>query len=328
MRALITGVTGQGGSYLAEQLRNDGHEVWGLLHRQHNSRKAWIDELVPSIRWTRGDLLDEGSLIRALEECQPDIVYNLGAITFVGMSWGQPAVVTEVTALGALRMLEAIRHVNPDIRFVQASSSEMFGSNPPPQSETTQFHPRSPYGVAKLFAHFTTINYRESHGIHASTAIMFNYESPRRGSEFVSRKITKAAARISSGLGGELRLGNINAFRDWGYAPDYMNAVQMIGAHSVPDDFVVSSGNSRRVSELCDMAFRQQGLDYREHLVIDPKFYRKADVEFLRGDSTKIREALGWRPAVTLEEMVARMVKYELDALGTDGVTDIERSKP
>ena len=315
MKALITGVTGQSGSHLAEQLRNDGHQVWALDHGQANPKKPWIESLIPTIRWVSGDLLDQPSLQRALEQSRPDIVYNLAAITFVGMSWDQPNLVSEVTGLGVLRMLEAIRQVDPGIRFVQASSSEMFGSNPPPQSETTRFHPRSPYGVAKLFAHFTTVNYRESHGIFASTAIMFNHESPRRGPEFVSRKITTAAARISRGLCNELRLGNTNAYRDWGYAPDYMNAVQMIGNHVEPDDFVVATGDSRQVKELCDVAFREVGLDYRDHLVIDPQFYRPADVEYLQGDASKIREVLGWRPTVPFEEMVARMVKHELAQL-------------
>jgi len=315
VKALITGVTGQAGSYLAEQLRNDGHEVWALLRGQNNPKKEWIDSLIPTIRWVPGDLLDQPSLHRALEVAQPDIVYNMAAITFVAISWGQPHLVSEVTGLGVLRMLEAIRQVNPTVRFVQASSSEMFGSNPPPQGETTNFHPRSPYGVAKLFGHFTTVTYRESHGIHASTAIMFNYESPRRGSEFVSRKITKAAARIANGMDTELRLGNIHSFRDWGYAPDYMNAVTMIGNHAEPDDFVVATGESRQVKELCEVAFQKVGLDYRDHLVIDPTLYRPADVEFLRGDATKIRQTLGWRPTVSFEEMISRMVKYELDQL-------------
>jgi GDPmannose 4,6-dehydratase len=315
VRALITGVTGQSGSYLAEQLRNDGHEVWALLHGQHHPKKAWVESLVPTIRWVPGDLLDPSSLHRALETARPDIVYNLAAITFVGMSWDQPTLVSEVTGLGALRMLEAIRQVDPGIRFVQASSSEMFGSNPPPQRETTNFHPRSPYGVAKLFAHFTTVNYRESHGIFAATAIMFNHESPRRGPEFVSRKVTTAAARISRGLDRTVRLGNINSYRDWGYAPDYMNAVQMIGNHAEPDDFVVATGDSRQVKELCEVAFREVGLDYRDHVVIDPQFYRPADVEFLRGDASKIRDVLGWRPTVPFEEMIARMVKHELAQL-------------
>lgn len=315
MRALITGVTGQAGSYLAEQLRNDGHEVWALLRGQENLKKEWIESLVPTIHWVSGDLLDQSSLQRALEVAQPDIVYNMGAITFVGISWGQPTLVSEVTGLGVLRMLEAIRQVNPSIRFVQASSSEMFGSNPPPQSETTNFHPRSPYGVAKLFGHFTTVNYRESHGIFASTAIMFNYESPRRGPEFVSRKVAQAVAKISRGVQSELRLGNLNAYRDWGYAPDYMNAVTMIGNHTEPDDFVVCTGDSRQVKELCEIAFELVGLNYRDFVVIDPQFYRPADVEFLQGDSTKIRETLGWRPTVSFEEMISRMVKYELDKL-------------
>jgi GDPmannose 4,6-dehydratase len=315
MRALITGVTGQSGSYLAEQLRNDGHEVWALLHGQHHPKKSWVESLIPTIRWVPGDLLDPSSLHRALETARPDIVYNLAAITFVGMSWDQPTLVSEVTGLGVLRMLEAIRQVDPQIRFVQASSSEMFGSNPPPQCETTKFHPRSPYGVAKLFAHFTTVNYRESHGIFAATAIMFNHESPRRGVEFVSRKVAIAAARISRGLDRTVRLGNINSYRDWGYAPDYMNAVQMIGNHAEPDDFVVATGDSRQVKELCEIAFREVGLDYRDHVVIDPQFYRPADVEFLRGDASKIHDVLGWRPTVPFEEMIARMVKHELAQL-------------
>jgi GDPmannose 4,6-dehydratase len=261
------------------------------------------------------DLLDQHSLTVVLQDTKPDEVYNLAAQSFVPTSWNQPVLTGEFTGLGVTRMLEAIRQVDPQIRFVQASSSEMFGSNPPPQSEATKFHPRSPYGVAKLFAHFTTVNYRESHGIFAATAIMFNHESPRRGPEFVSRKVTTAAARISRGLDRTVRLGNINSYRDWGYAPDYMNAVQMIGNHTEPDDFVVATGDSRQVKELCEVAFREVGLDYRDHVVIDPQFYRPADVEYLQGDATKIRDVLGWRPTVTFEEMIARMVKHELAQL-------------
>lgn len=313
MRALITGVTGQDGSYLAEQLTRDGWEVYGLIRGQRNPKRAWIQSLVPTLRLIDGDLLDQSSLQRALVTAEPDVVFNLGALTFVGMSWDQPTLMTEVTGLGALRMLEAIRAINPAIRFVQASSSEQFGAvRESPQRETTPFWPRSPYGVAKLFAHHVTVNYRESYGIHASAAIMFNHESPRRGEEFVTRKITSAAVRIARGEQDELRLGNIEARRDWGWAPDYMKALPLIAARDTPDDFVLATGEMHSVRELCEVAFADLGLDYRRYVVIDDAFKRPADVNELLGDPEKARLLLGWQPEMKFRDIVGALVHADL----------------
>jgi GDPmannose 4,6-dehydratase len=314
VRALITGVTGQDGSYLAEQLVADGHEVYGMVRGQANPKMAWIQALVPGIRVVHGDLHDQSSLQNALALTQPDVVFNLGAATYVGMSWQQPTLMTEVTALGCLRVLEAIRVVNPAMRFVQASSSEMFGQAvETPQHETTPFNPRSPYGVAKVFAHHTTVNYRDSYGIHASTAIMFNHESPRRGSEFVTRKVTLAAARIAAGRQGELRLGNVDARRDWGWAPEYMHAVQRIAGQPEPGDYVLSTGEAHSVRDLCEVAFATVGLDYRDHVVVDPELLRPADVNILRGCSAKARAVLDWEPVVLFDEIVRRLVAHDME---------------
>lgn len=312
MRALITGITGQAGSYLGEQLAADGHTVYGLLHGQRNPKRAWIEELIPGITLVEGDLLDQSSLQRALVAAEPDVVFNLGALTFVGMSWQQPTLMTEVTGLGCLRMLESIRAVDPAIRFVQASTSEMFGSSPAPQSETTPFRPRSPYGVAKLFAHYATVNYRESYGMHASTAIMFNSESPRRGEEFVTRKITAAAARIARGEQSQIRLGNLAAKRDWGWIPDIMRAWPLIVAQDQPGDYVLATGESHSVIELCAVAFAEVALDWRDHVQIDETLFRPADVDHLRGDPGKAAQVLGWRPAVFFAEIVKRMMAAEV----------------
>lgn len=315
MRALITGVTGQDGSYLAEQLAEAGHVVFGMVRGQRNPKKAWIQNLVPSMTVVEGDLLDQSSLQQVLAYTEPDVVFNCGALTYVGMSWSQPALMSEVTGLGVLRLLEAIRTINPDIRLVHSSSSEQFGAvAETPQRETTAFNPRSPYGVAKVFAHHCVVNYRESYGMHASTAIMFNHESPRRGEEFVTRKVTLAAVRIASGEQHELRLGNINARRDWGWAPDFMRALPLIAARPEPDDFVLATGETHTVRELCEVAFDAAGLNYREHLVVDPALLRPADVELLLGDPVKARDVLGWRPAVTFTEIVQRMVAADLHA--------------
>jgi len=309
VRALITGVTGQDGSYLAEQLAADGVEVYGLIRGQRNPKAGWIKALVPSLTLIEGDLLDQSSLQRALVQAQPDVVYNLGALTFVGMSWDQPTLMTEVTGLGALRMLEAIRAVNPAIRFVQASSSEQFGSSPAPQNELTPFRPRSPYGVAKLFAHHVTVNYRESYGIHASTAIMFNHESPRRGEEFVTQKVAKAAKRIAAGSGEAIRFGNVTPRRDWGWAPDYMRALPLIAA-AEPDDFVLATGESHSVLELIGEALRAAGVREAPNVVVgDPEFNRPADVACLQGDARKAQYLLGWTPTVRFEEIVRRLVE-------------------
>lgn len=309
MRALITGVTGQDGSYLAEHLAAQGHQVFGMVRGQRNPKKSWIQQLVPSMTVVDGDLLDQSSLQHVLAQTEPDVVFNCGAITYVGMSWQQPTLMTEVTGLGPLRLLEAIRVVNPDIRLVQSSSSEQFGAvAETPQTEKTAFNPRSPYGVAKVFAHHTVVNYRESYGLHASTAIMFNHESPRRGEEFVTRKVTLAAARIAAGRQTELRLGNINARRDWGWAPDFMRALPLIAAQEQPGDYVLATGQTHTVRELCEVAFHTVGLDYRDHLVVDPALLRPADVELLLGDPSKARDVLGWTPSITFKEIVRRMV--------------------
>ena len=312
MRALITGVTGQDGSYLAEQLADGGHEVFGLVRGQRNPKRPWIESLVPGIHIIEGDLLDQSSLQRALTQAEPDVVFNLGALTFVGMSWDQPTLMTEVTGLGALRMLEAIRHVNPRIRFVQASSSEQFGAvREVPQRETTPFWPRSPYGVAKLFAHHVTVNYRESYGIHASTAIMFNHESPRRGEEFVTRKITSAAVRIARGEQQWLALGNLNAKRDWGWAPDYMKALPLIAARDQADDFVLATGEMHSVRELCELAFAALDLDYRDHVTTDEALFRPADVNELLGDAEKARVLLGWEAEMKFADIVRALVNAD-----------------
>ena len=309
MRALITGVTGQDGSYLAEQLADGGHEVFGLVRGQRNPKRPWIESLVPGIHIIEGDLLDQSSLQRALTQAEPDVVFNLGALTFVGMSWDQPTLMTEVTGLGALRMLEAIRHVNPRIRFVQASSSEQFGAvREVPQRETTPFWPRSPYGVAKLFAHHVTVNYRESYGIHASTAIMFNHESPRRGEEFVTQKVARAVKRISRGEQDVLRVGNIDSLRDWGWAPDFMRAFPLIAERETPDDYVLATGEEHSVRDLIATAFDEVGLNWANHTEIDPSLFRPADVDALRGDAGKAKRELGWEPSVMFYGMVARLV--------------------
>lgn len=313
MRALITGVTGQDGSYLAEQLAADGWDVYGMIRGQRNPKRAWVQALVPSMRLIDGDLLDQSSLQRALVESEPDVVFNLGALTFVGLSWDQPTLMTEVTGLGPLRMLEAIRAVNRDIAFVQASSSEQFGAvRESPQRETTPFWPRSPYGVAKLFAHHATINYRESYGIHASTAIMFNHESPRRGEEFVTRKITMAAARIARGDEKPLALGNLYAKRDWGWSADFMQALPLIATQEAPDDYVLATGEMHTVAELCELAFATVGLDWHDHVVIDPAFLRPADVNELLGDASKAKRVLGWEPSLRFADIVQQMVLAEL----------------
>jgi GDPmannose 4,6-dehydratase len=316
VRALITGITGQAGSYLAEHLAADGHEVYGLVRGQRNPKRDWLTGLVPDVRLVDGDLLDQSSLQHALKESQPEVVFNLGAITFVGMSWQQPSLMSEVTGLGALRMLEAIRAVDPAIRFVQASSSEMFGAvRETPQAERTPFNPRSPYGVAKAFAHMTTVNYRESYGLHASCAIMFNNESPRRGEEFVTRKVSRAVARIAAGQQRELRLGNLAARRDWGWTPDYVRALPLIAAQDQPDDYVLATGETHSVAELVDVAFAAAGLDPAGYLVSDPALLRPADVELLIGDASKAARVLGWTPTLRFAEIVTRLVAADMEAI-------------
>lgn len=310
MRALITGVTGQDGSYLAEQLAAGGVEVFGLIRGQRNPKRAWIQELVPNLTLIEGDLLDQSSLQRALVRAEPDVVYNLGALTFVGMSWDQPTLMTEVTGLGALRMLEAIRAVNPDIRFVQASSSEQFGAvREAPQNEDTPFRPRSPYGVAKLFAHHVTVNYRESYGMRNSCAIMFNHESPRRGEEFVTQKVAAYAKRAAAGARAPLRLGNAGSQRDWGWAPDFMRALPLIAA-AEPDDFVLATGESHSILDLALAAFDAADLDWAPTIIVgDPTYMRPADVECLQGDASKAKRVLGWEASVRFDEIVRRLVE-------------------
>lgn len=317
MRALITGVTGQDGSYLAEQLADDGLEVWGMLRGHRHPKRAWIRELVPDLHLIEGDLLDQSSLQGVLNTVQPDVVYNLGALTYVGMSWQQPTLMTEVTGLGVLRLLEAVRSVNPGIRVVQASTSEMFGSSPAPQSEDTPFAPRSPYGTAKLFAHHTAVNYRESYGMHISTAIMFNHESPRRGEEFVTRKVTSAVARIAAGRQSELLLGNMESRRDWGWAPDYMRALPLMAAQDVPGDFVLATGETHTVWELCEAAFREVGLEAGARVGVDPAMYRPADVEHLQGDASHAAKVLGWEPSHGFADIVRELVKADVEALAS-----------
>jgi GDPmannose 4,6-dehydratase len=317
-RALITGVTGQDGSYLAEQLGAAGWEVAGLVHGQEEPKWEWVQDLVPHLRLIQGDLLDQGSLMRALAEATPDVVFNLGALTFVGTSWAQPVVTAEVTGLGCLRMLEAIRLTNPDIRFVQASSSEMFGnagSSRVPLGLESPFAPYSPYAAAKVLAHHATVNYRESYGMHASAAIMFNHESARRGTEFVTRKVTKAVAAIAAGRQDHVTLGRLHPCRDWGWAPDYMRGLQLMAALDEPSDFVLATGESHSVAEWCDAAFSAAGLDWHDYVRHDPALCRPAEVDFLQGDASRAREVLGWKPSVLFRELAALMVSHDMAAL-------------
>jgi GDPmannose 4,6-dehydratase len=315
-RALITGVTGQDGSYLAEHLLAEGYQVIGMMRRNSTLNLERVVHLMDQIVLVTADLLDEASLIRVLREHEPDEVYNLAAQSFVETSWAQPILTGEVTALGVTRLLDAIRFVDPSIRFYQASSSEMFGkATETPQTEHTRFHPRSPYGVAKVYGHWITVNYRESYGLHASCGILMNHESPRRGLEFVTRKISRAVARIKLGLQQELRLGNLDAKRDWGYAADYVRAMRLMLQQDEPGDYVVATGEAHSVREFCEIAFHHVGLDWQDHVVIDQRFFRPAEVDLLVGDSTRAREVLGWKPDVTFPELVALMVDADMQAL-------------
>lgn len=316
MRALITGVTGQDGSYLAEQLTGAGWEVWGMLRGHRHPKRQWLKELVPSIRLVEGDLLDQSSLQLALREARPEVVFNLAALTFVGMSWKQPALMTDVTGVGVLRLLEAIRHTDPRIRLVQASSSEMFGGvTADLMDEATPLRPRSPYGTAKCFAHQTVVNYRESYGMHACCAIMFNHESPRRGPEFVTRKITMAVAAISAGKERWLRLGRVDTARDWGWAPDYMRALPLMAQREEPRDYVLATGEAHTVAELCQRAFSRLGLDWTHYVVHDAELERPADVLCLRGYPLRAHSELGWMPKVYFGGVVDRMVDADAEAL-------------
>jgi len=316
-RAFITGVTGQDGSYLAELLLEKGYKVYALRRRTSIPILDNIAHIQDEIEFIEGDLLDLGSLIRAIQIAKPDEVYNLAAQSFVGSSWDQPILTGQVTALGVANMLEAVRIAKPDARFYQASSSEMFGKvKEVPQRETTPFHPRSPYGVAKVYGHWITVNYRESYGMFACSGILFNHESPRRGIEFVTRKVTDGVARIKLGLQNELRLGNLDARRDWGFAGDYVKAMWLMLQQDEPDDYVVATGETHSVQELVEIAFRHVGLDWRDHVVVDEKYVRPAEVDLLIGDASKAREKLGWRQEASFEELVRMMVDSDLERVG------------
>ncbi len=315
-RALITGITGQDGSYLAELLLDKGYTVIGMVRRSSTVNYERIAHIQDRVEFANGDLLDQGSLIDALKQHQPDEVYNLAAQSFVQTSFGQPVLTGETTALGVTRLLDAIRIVDAGIRFYQASSSEMFGkAREVPQSEITPFHPRSPYGVAKVYGHWITVNYRESYDLHASSGILFNHESPRRGLEFVTRKIAHGAARIKLGLTEELALGNLDAKRDWGFAGDYVEAMWLMLQQDQADDYVVSTGETHSVREFCDVAFGHLGLNYLDHVVIDERFFRPAEVDLLVGDAKKARTVLDWTPRTSFEELVTMMVDADMALL-------------
>ena len=314
--ALITGITGQDGSYLAELLYNKGYNVYGLVRRLSTPNTSRIDHIQNNIELLQGDLTDQSSLSEAMRIAQPDEVYNLAAQSFVGTSWNQPVHTGDVTGLGVVRVLEAVRHVVPDARVYQASSSEMFGKvQETPQTEDTKFYPRSPYGVAKVYAYWTCVNYRESYGMHISNGILFNHESPRRGIEFVTRKITDSVARIYHGLESELRLGNLDAKRDWGFAGDYVDAMWRMLQQDEPGDYVIATGETHSVEEFVQEAFSIAGLDWKKYVVVDPKFVRPAEVQLLLGDPSKAKKVLGWEPKVHFKELVKMMVEADLERL-------------
>ncbi len=315
-RALITGITGQDGSYLAELLLGQGYEVIGMVRRTSNVNLARLSGFVEQISLVSADLLDEGSMIAALQSCRPQEVYNLAAQSFVTTSWDQSVFTGEATAIGVTRLLNAIRVVDPEIRFYQASSSEMFGKvQAVPQNEVTPFYLRSPYGVAKVYGHFITVNYRESYDLHASSGILFNHESPRRGLEFVTRKITDGVARIKLGRQKTLALGNLEAKRDWGFAGDYVDAMWRMLQQDRPGDYVVATGETHSVREFCEVAFSCAGLSWEDHVVVDERFLRPAEVDLLVGDPTKARASLGWSPRVGFAELVEMMVNADLKRL-------------
>jgi len=313
-RALITGVTGQDGSYLAELLLEEGYEVIGMVRRSSTVNFERIAQVQDRLTLVAGDLVDEASMINILREHRPGEVYNLAAQSFVQTSWSQPVLTGEITALGVTRLLDAIRIVDPEIRMYQASSSEMFGKVVEvPQRETTPFYPRSPYGVAKVYGHWITVNYRESYDLHASSGMLFNHESPRRGLEFVTRKISHAVARIKHGIDRELHLGNLDAQRDWGFAGDYVRAMHRMLQQDVADDYVVATGETHEVREFCELAFGHVGLDYTDHVVIDERYIRPAEVDLLVGDPAKAKKILGWEPRVSFPDLVAMMVEADMD---------------
>ncbi|MCW2917461.1 MAG: GDP-mannose 4,6-dehydratase [Actinomycetia bacterium] len=338
-RALIIGITGQDGSYLAEHLLAEGYEVWGLVRGQANPHVARLRKHIGDVQITTGDLLDGGSLISAMERVRPDEVYNLGAISYVPMSWQQAELTAEITGMGPLRVLEAIRVISGisasrspaggQVRFYQASSSEMFGMvRETPQNERTPFHPRSPYGVAKTYGHYITQNYRESYGMFAVSGILFNHESPRRGAEFVTRKVTLGVARIKLGLASELRLGNLEARRDWGFAGDYTQAMHMMLTQETPEDYVIGTGRTHSVRELVEYAFSCAGLNWEEHIVLDSKYTRPAEVDLLCADPKKARGQLGWEPKVGFEELVSMMVESDLELLSRSDRPEDEPFSP
>jgi GDPmannose 4,6-dehydratase len=311
--ALITGITGQDGSYLSELLLGKGYKVYGLIRRLSTPNLVRIENVLDQIELIEGDLTDQSSIINALKESQPGEVYNLAAQSFVATSWNQPVLTGDVTGLGAVRILEGVHHVCPDAHFYQASSSEMFGKvNETPQNENSRFYPRSPYGFAKVYAHWACINYRESYGMHASNGILFNHESPRRGIEFVTRKITDGVARIYHGFANELHLGNLDAKRDWGFAGDYVKAMWLMMQQKEPDDYVVATGEAHSVGEFAKLAFDEVGLDWEKYVKVNAKFIRPAEVNLLLGDASKAHRVLGWKPEVKFEELIRMMVREDL----------------
>ncbi len=315
-KALITGITGQDGSYLAELLLSKGYEVYGMVRRSSVERFERLEQIKDKVTLVQGDLTDQSSLDEAIKEIQPVEVYNLAAQSFVPTSWNQPTLTGEVTGLGTTRLLEAVRKHCPTARFYQASSSEMFGKvREVPQTELTPFHPRSPYGVAKVYGHFITVNYRESYGLYACSGVLFNHESPRRGLEFVTRKITNGVARIKHGLTEELRLGNLDAKRDWGFAGDYVEAMHLMLQQAEPDDFVVATGETHSVREFVEIAFGCAGLKWEDHVVFDKRFMRPAEVDLLVGDPAKAKEKLGWTPKVSFEGLIQMMVEADIKSL-------------
>jgi GDPmannose 4,6-dehydratase len=316
MRALITGVTGQDGSYLAEFLLEKGYEVYGIVRRTSLEKYDRLESVADRIHFVEGDLTDQGSLDVALQSVQPDEVYNLAAQSYVAVSWNQPSFTADVTGVGVLRVLEAIRRHAPRAKFLQASSSEMFGKvTGQSQNEDTPFHPRSPYAVAKVFGHHITVNYRESYGLFAASCIAFNHESPRRGTEFVTRKVTLQVARIKLGLADKLKMGNLDVKRDWGFAGDYVRAMWMILQQPAADDFVIATGQPNSVRDLLEIAFSHVGLNWKNHVELDPAFLRPAEVEYLCGDPSKARRILGWQPRVAFRELIEMMVQSDLAAL-------------
>ncbi len=319
-RALITGITGQDGSYLAEFLLDQGYEVFGLVRRTSTVNFSRIEHIQDRVKLIPGDMLDQTSLQLAIEECEPREIYNLAAQSFVQTSWTQPVFTGDVTALGVTRLLDAIRHIDPTIRFYQASSSEMFGKvREVPQRESTPFYPRSPYGVAKVYGHWITVNYRESYNLHATSGILFNHESPRRGLEFVPRKVSYNVAKIKLGMAKELRLGNLDSRRDWGFAGDYVRAMWLMLQQDTPEDYVVATGETHSVEELISVAFEYVDLDWREFVVQDPRYMRPAEVDLLVGDASKAGSKLGWEPQITFTELIQKMIDADLELLESGG---------